>query len=89
MTCPHVSPLFGYVLFRCAALLLFCFRTIVDAHVTPRGALLLAGVMLFAAVAAVLPTIAALRVGGAAKELEVTFWVGVGMVFSYTCWPFR
>lgn len=64
-------------------------RSIVDAHVSPRGALVLAGVMLFAAVAAVVPTVTALRAGGAARELEVTFWVGVGMVFSYTCWPFR
>eukprot|EP00903_Cladosiphon_okamuranus_P005867 g5804.t1 len=64
-------------------------RTIVDAHVSPRGALVLAGVMFFAAVAAVAPTVTALRAGGAARELELTFWVGVGMVFSYTCWPFR
>lgn len=64
-------------------------RTIVDAHVSPRGALVLAGVMFLAAVAAVLPTVTALRAGGSARELEMTFWVGVGMVFSYTCWPFR
>ncbi|CAM9863644.1 unnamed protein product [Scytosiphon promiscuus] len=66
-------------------------RTIVDAHVSPRGALVLAGLMLFAAVAAVAPTAARLRSNGtdAARELQATFWVGVGMVYSYTCWPFR
>eukprot|EP00904_Undaria_pinnatifida_P011945 jgi/Undpi1/7881/HiC_scaffold_24.g10353.m1 len=64
-------------------------RTIVDAHVSPRGALMLAGVLLVAAVSAVLPTIVRLRATGAAKDLETTFWVGVGMVFSYSCWPFR
>lgn len=56
---------------------------------SPKGALVLAGVMFLAAVAAVLPTITRLRAGGQARELEATFWVGVGMVFSYTCWPFR
>ncbi|CAM9722764.1 unnamed protein product, partial [Ectocarpus sp. 12 AP-2014] len=64
-------------------------RTIVDAHVSPKGALVLAGVMFFAAVAAVLPTISRMRASGQARELEATFWVGVAMVFSYTCWPFR
>ena len=64
-------------------------RTIVDAHVSPTGALILAGVLLVAAVSAVLPSIVRLRATGAGKDLETTFWVGVGMVFSYTCWPFR
>ncbi|CAN0425547.1 unnamed protein product [Pylaiella littoralis] len=64
-------------------------RSIVDAHVSPKVALGLAGVTFLAAVAAVVPTMAGLRATGAARELEMTFWVGVGMVFSYTCWPFR
>lgn len=64
-------------------------RTIVDGHVSPTGALILAGGLLAAAVAAVLPTILRLRTTEAARELELTFWVGVGMVFSYTCWPLR
>ena len=60
-----------------------------DAHVSPRVALVLAGVLLVAAISAVLPTIVRLRATGSARNLETTFWLGVTMVFSYTCWPFR
>ena len=62
-----------------------------DGYIDPFGAYLLAGVLLVAAVAAVLPTIFGLRAAaaGGARDLEITFWVGVAMVFSYSCWPFR
>lgn len=64
-------------------------RSIVDGHISRHGALALAGTLLVAACAAVVPTVMGLRATGAARELELTFWVGVAMVFSYTCWPFR
>lgn len=64
-------------------------RTIVDGHVSPRVALGLAAVLFCAACASVIPTILGLKATGAGRELELTFWTGVAMVFSYTCWPLR
>ena len=62
-----------------------------DGYIDPWGAYLLAGVLLVAAVAAVLPIIFGLKAAASVgtRDLEITFWAGVAMVFSYSCWSFR